>query len=75
MRIDREVPSEITVQEDVFWRAREPFFSADHMGNSHHVIIHDNGEVIGRVTVALDKDLIIEHVVRYRYPAADHIIE
>src|SRR3990172_3451950 len=60
---DREIPSEIPVQENVLWCARQPFLSANNVTDLHQVIVHDDSEVIRGKSVRFQQDLIIEDLV------------
>jgi hypothetical protein len=57
---DWKIPAKSFVKEDMFGRATKPFLAANDVGNSHKMIVHDDTEMIGRVAIGLDDDLVID---------------
>ena len=56
----RRLPAEIRVEQQVFGRARNPFFAAKDVRDLHEMIVDDVGEMIGRQAVGLHQHLHVD---------------
>ncbi len=63
MGVDGGRPPEKLIKEDMFGCRRDPFFSADDVGDLHDVIINDDAQVIRRIPVGFEEHLIIDELV------------
>lgn len=69
------VPSERRVKLQVFRDGADPLFPADNQRNLHEMIVHDGGQVIGRVAVAFEEDGVFEVVAGNGEIPAEKVVE
>ena len=60
MDVDGLLPAESIVQQVVLRRRGQILAAADDMGNAHQVVVHDVRKVVGRHTVGLDQNLVVQ---------------
>ena len=60
MDVDGLLPAERIVQQVVLRRRGQILAAADDMGNAHQVVVHDVRKVVGRHTVGLDQNLVVQ---------------
>ena len=58
--VDGLLPAERIVQQVVLRRRGQILAAADDMGNAHQVVVHDVRKVVGRHTVGLDQNLVVQ---------------
>ena len=75
MDVGRDLPAKGIVEQVVFRCRGEVFRAAHDMGDRHVVIVDDIGEVIGRVAVGFEEDLVLQLTVFDRDVAIDGILE
>ena len=75
MGVHRNVPSEITIEDDVFRGTWEPFLSPDDMADPHQVVIHDDSEMIRGESVRFQNHLVVKHFVCDRHLSADRVVK
>ena len=71
--IDRNLPAKCLIQTVILRCRGKVLVSANHMGNTHQMIIHNVCKVVGRISVRLDQYHIIELCVRHLDLAIDFI--
>ncbi|OPZ78729.1 MAG: hypothetical protein BWY77_01450 [bacterium ADurb.Bin431] len=71
----RRLPAEILVQQQVLGHGTQPLLAADDMGDLHEMIIHDIGQVIGRIAIRLEQHLVIHLLAVKDHMAADLILD
>ena len=71
----RVSPSECTVKQDMQRSRRQPFFTANHVGHLHQMVVYDVGQMVGRQFVGtLVKHLIVENGRVDDHIAANHVV-
>ena len=64
--IDRHLPAKSFIQPVVFRRGGKILVSPHHMSDSHQMIVHHIGKIVGGITVGLDQDHIVQFPVVHR---------
>ena len=59
MAVDGTLPAKGIEQLGVNGGSRQPFFTANHMGGSHQVVVHHMGKVIGWDSVGFEQNKIL----------------
>ena len=75
VHIAGDVPAEGLIEEVVLRRGGQVLAAAHHMGDAHHVVVHDVGKVIGGQPVPLYEHLIVQRAVFDRDVAVDLVVE
>ena len=71
----RVSPSERTVKQNMQRSRRQPFFTANHVGHLHQMVVYDVGQMVGRQFVGtLVKHLIVENGRVDDHIAANHVV-
>ena len=70
----RHIPAEVLVKQYVLGRGVDPLLAAQHMSDTHQVIVHHVGQVIGRQTVRLHQHLHIHLLPGDVDLAAQHVL-
>ena len=73
--IDRNLPAKRLIQTVILRCRGKVLVSANHMGNTHQMVIHNVCEVVGWVSVGFDKNHIVELCVVYRDISVNLIVE
>ena len=63
VNVGRNLPAEGFIEQVVFRRGAEVLGAADNVRNAHGVVVNDVGEVVGRVAVGLNQNLILQLAV------------
>ena len=69
------IPSKRPVQQDVQWRARQPFFAPDYVRDAHVVVVHHVGEVVSGQAVGLHQNLVVQHTRFEAHAATDGVFK
>ena len=69
------LPGKKAVKQHVQGGRGQPFFTADHVGNVHGVVVDDVGEVVGGHAVALEEDFVVQIQGVDAHPAADAVFK
>ena len=75
MGIDRRLPAESPMDENMQRGRRQPFLAAEDMGDLHQVIVHLRRQMIRRITVGLQQNGVFEDAVLHRDLPIDRILE
>ncbi len=51
MHHHRWCPAKCLVEHEMLGDRRDPFLSANHMGNPHQVIVHHGRKMVGRIPI------------------------
>ena len=73
--VDRLLPAEGVIQQVVLRGGGQVLAAADDVGNAHQVVIHNVGKVVGRHTIGLDQNLVIQLLDIDLDVAVDHIVK
>ena len=58
--IDRHFPAKSLIKTVILGGGGQVFIAPYHMGDSHQMVVHHIREIIGRISVRLNKDHIIQ---------------
>ena len=75
MQVLGRFPAQRLVNQVVFRRAGEVFRAARHQRNGHQMVVHHIGKVVGRQTVRLNEDDIVQRGAIHVQPAIEQIVE
>ena len=75
VNVGGNLPAKGLVEQIILGGAAEVLAATDHVGDAHEVVIDDVGEVVGRQTVPLNEDLVVQSVVIYGDVAENGIVE
>ena len=70
----RSLPAESLVEHDVKRHRGQPFLATDDMADFHQMVIDDVGQMVGRHTVALEQDLVVQGVGLHLHLAANQVV-
>ncbi len=75
VNISRNFPAKCLVQQIILRSRRQILIATNHMGNSHQMIVYYICEIIGRHSVCLNQNLIIQRAVLYGNITIDFIVK
>ena len=70
----RSLPAKSLVEHDMERHRGQPFLATDDMADFHQMVIDDVGQVVGRHTVALEQDLVVQGVGLHFHLAANQVV-
>ena len=73
MRKLRRLPVEEAVQQQLLGHRADPLLGPQHVGDAHLVVVDHHRQVVRRVAVLLEDDLVVRH--RRVGRTADHVVE
>ena len=71
----RHIPSHRFIDRDLAKGIAQVIVTADHMRDAHIVIVHRDGEHVGRRSVGTHKDEIVDFPGLYRYSSLHRVIK
>ena len=60
VNVYRHIPAKCLVKKVVFRCGRQVLISTNHMGDTHQMVVHNVGEVVGGIAVGFDQDHIVQ---------------
>ncbi len=75
MGIDRNLCANCFEDVDLTWRVVDVVFTANHMGDAHIPVIHDDAEVVGWRTIGAADDQVIQFLVAELNRATDLVVK